>query len=309
MLVMPFKLNKKIDKMNQYRLMFLTIMLLLSFGAVTAQNETRKEQEFSVYGKGFFSFLRYNLPEGANLNKGNGAGLGVQYSLSLKRRWSVSAGVEYQQYRSEVLLHGFSDSYQTTDAEGTDFDFYSYANTYKEKQWVDMVNIPILFRYETPTPWTNAFIYGAVGFQLGIPVSSKYKAIAEDLKTSGYFQQWDAMLDNPGFMGFGNWGTVGNDKQELDVRNSYSLLFEVGFKQQLNEKRNLYLGFYADLGLNSLAKESSSSSALTAYDADNPTDFKFNPLFYSAPHAQGEAYVTKPKIQGFGIKIQYAFKL
>ena len=306
---MPFKLNNKIDKMNQYRLMFLTIMLLLSFGMVTAQNKTRKGQEFSVYGKGIFNSLRYDLSEGADLNNGYGAGFGLQYSLYLTNRWSVSAGLEYQQYRSEALLHGFSDYYSTTDAEGTDFDFYASANTYKEKQWVDMVNVPFLFRYETPTPWTNAFIYGAVGFQLGIPVTSKYKTTAENLETSGYFQQWDAMLDNPGFMGFGNWGTEGSDKQELDIRNSYSLLLEVGFKQQLNAKRNLYVGFYADLGLNQLTKEGASSSALIEYDVDNPTEFKFNPLFYSAPHAQGEVYSTKPKTRGFGIKIQYAFKL
>jgi len=309
MLDMPFKLNNKINKMNQYRLMFLTIMLLLFFGTVTAQDETSIEQEFSVYGKGIFNSLKYDLPEGADLNKGNGAGLGVQYSLYLNTRWSVSAGFEYQQYRSEALFTNFGDYYSTTDPEGTDFDFYASVNTYKEKQWFGMVNIPILFQYETPTPWTNAFIYGAIGFQLGIPVSSNYKATAEDLNTSGYFQQWDAMLDNPGFMGFGNWGTVGGDKKQLDIRNSCALLLEVGFKQQINKQRNLYVGFYADLGLNSLAKKSSSSFALIEYDADNPTDFKFNPLFYSAPQAKGEVYVTNPKIQGFGIKIQYAFKL
>ena len=290
--------------------MFLTtIMLLLPFGAVTAQNETGKEQEFSVYGKGIFNSLRYDLPEGANRNNGYGAGFGLQYSLYLSNRWSVSTGLEYQQYRSEALFTDFSDHYSTTDSERTDFDFYSSTDTYKEKQWVDMVNIPVLFRYETPTPWTNTFIYGAVGFQLGIPLNSKYKATAEDLKTSGYFQQWDVTLNNPAFAGFGSWGTVESDKLELDARNSYSLLLEVGFKQQLNEKRNLYVGFYADLGLNSLAKESSSSSALIEYDTDNPTEFKFNPLFYSAPQAQGEAYVTNPKTMGFGIKIQYAFTL
>ena len=305
---MPIKLNKKIDKMNQYRLMFITMILLLSFGTVTAQDETRRDQEFSVYGKGIFNSLMYDLPEGADHNNGYGAGLGLQYSLYLSTRWSVSAGLEYQQHHSEALFANFSDHYSTTDAEGTDFDFYSSADSYKEQQWVDMVNIPILFQYETPTPWTSAFIYGAAGFRLGIPIASKYKTTAEDLNTSGYFEQWDAMLDNPGFMGFGNWGTVQNSRQKLEIRNCYSLLLEVGFKQQLNAKRNLYLGFYADLGLNQIIKESASSSALIESDVDNPTEFKFNPLFYSSPQAQGEAYATKPKIRGFGIKIQYAIK-
>ena len=190
--------------MNRYKLMFLTIVLLLPFGAVTAQEETKKANEFSVYAKGIFNSLKYDLSEGGKRNNGYGAGLGLQYSLYLNRKWSVSAGLEYQQYRSDALLTDFNDHYSATDREGTEFDFYSSAATYKERQLIDMLNIPLLFRYETPTPRTNTSIYGAVGFQLGIPVSSKYKATAEDLKTSGYFRQWDAMLENPAFMGFGS---------------------------------------------------------------------------------------------------------
>lgn len=295
--------------MNQYNLRFLTIILLLSFGAVTAQNKTGKEQEFSVYGKGIFNSMKYDLPKSADINKGYGVGFGFQYALYINGKWSVSAGIEYQQYRSEAILSGVNDSYMTTDAEGTDFDFQSSSDTYNEKQWIDMVNIPVMFRYETPTPWTNAFIYGAAGIGLGIPVSSKFKATAEDLKTSGYFQQWDATLNDPAFMGFGNWGTIQNSKQDLDIRSNYSFLLEVGLKQQLNKQQCLYAGFYADLGLNNLTKKNAPSSALIEYDADNPTEFQFNPLFYSAPQTQGEAYVTNPKIRGLGIKIQYAFKL
>lgn len=295
--------------MNQYRLIYLALILLLSFGTVTAQNETGKDQEFSIYGKGIFNSLKYGLPDGADLNNGNGAGLGLQYSLYLTSRWSASAGLEYQQYRSEARLSDFNDHYQTTDAEGADFNFYFSADTYREKQWVDMVNIPLMLLYEAPALGTNSLIFGGIGFQLGIPVTSKYKATAENLKTSGYFPQWDAMIDNPAFMGFGSWGTMNSSKQKLNIRNNYSLLLELGFKQQLNEKRNLYLSFYADLGLNQLTKANHSSSALVEYKVDNPTEFQFNPLFYSSPQAQGETYATKPKIQGFGIKIRYAFKL
>lgn len=304
---MPFKLTKKSYKMNRYKLMFLTIMLLLSFGAVTAQDETRKKQELSVYGKGVFNALKYDLPVGADLNKGYGVGFGVQYALYLNSNWSVSAGLEYQQYRSEALFSDFSDYHRTKDEEGTDFDFHSSANTYKEQQWVDMLNIPVLFRYET-APWTNTFIVGAAGFQLGIPITSKYKATAEDLTTSGYFQQWNVTLNDPAFMGFGSWGNVQSSKQKLDIRNSYSLLLEMGLKQQLNEKHSLYFGFYADLGLNSLTNSDLTSEALIEYNADSPTEFGFNPLFYSAPQAQSEVYVIKPKTRGFGVKIQYAFK-
>ena len=282
---------------------------MLSYGTASAQAEPAKMHELSFYGKVAFNGLDYQLTGDATRNGRLGAGLGVQYARYLNENWSISAGLEYQQYRSEAILSNFSDYYGTTDTEGADFNFRSSADTYKEWEGVSMINIPLSLQYETPSPWTTARIYASVGFQLGIPVISKYKATADGLKTSGYYPQWDALLENPGFMGFGSWGTVQSSKQKMDIRNSNSLLLEIGFKQQLNEKQDLYFGFYADFGLNQLNKKNQSPSPLIEYDVDNPTDFKFNPLFYSAPQAQGKTYLTKPKTQGFGIKIRYAFKL
>nr|WP_321357887.1 outer membrane beta-barrel protein [uncultured Draconibacterium sp.] len=294
--------------MKRYKFIFLSIILLLFFGAVTAQEKTKNKQELSVYGKGILNSLKYDFAEGADITRGAGGGLGIQYCLYMSKKWSISLGLGYEQYHSKVFLSGFTDHYQTSDMEGADFDFYSTVDSYEEKQSVAMLNLPILFRYETSMPWDNTSIYGAVGFQLGIPFSSKYNSIAKDLTTSGYFQEWDVMLDNPAFMGFGSWGTIEDNNQKLDFRSSYSLLFELGFKHELDGNSNIYIGYYADLGLNQLAKESTTLTSLIEYDADNPTEFKFNPLFYSAPQAQGEAYVAKPKIMGFGMKIQYAFQ-
>ena len=294
--------------MNYHKLVCLSIILLLSFRAVTAQDETNKKQEFSVYGKGILNSLSYNVLNNAKQNNSFGAGIGLEYALYFSTKWSISVGVEYQQYRSNAVFSDFNDNYQTTDAENTNFEFHSSADIYKEQQSINMINIPFLFRYETSTPWTNSFIYAAAGFQFGIPVNSRYKAFVHNLETSGYFQQWDVMLNEPEFMGFGNWGTVEHSKQELDIRNSYSSLLELGFKQELNKTQNLYFGLFANVGLNNLIKENSSPSALIKYNADNPTEFQFNPLFYSAPHSQGETYASKLKLRGIGIKIRYAFK-
>ena len=308
MSVREFELNKKTVKMKPYKFIFLSIIVLLSFGTVTAQEETRNNQELSFYGKGLLNSLKYDIGEGADITRGAGGGFGIQYCLYMSKKWSVSLGLGYEQYHSKVLLSGFTDHYQTSDMEGADFDFYSTVDSYEEKQSVAMLNLPVLFRYETSTPWLNTFIYGSAGFQLGIPFSSKYSATAQNLTTSGYFEQWDVMLANPAFMGFGSWGTIESKKKKLDFRSSYSFLFELGFKHELDGNSNIYIGYYADLGLNQLTKESTTLTSLIEYDADKPTEFELNPLFYSAPQAQGEAYVTKPKIRGFGMKIQYAFQ-
>ena len=299
----------KKSKINIYALLFLAGVLMLSYGTASAQAEPAKKNELSFYGKVGFYGLDYQYADDAIRNGRLGAGVGLQYSRSLNENWSISTGLEYQQSHSEAILSNFSDHYETTDTEGADFNFYSSADTYSEWERVSMINIPLLFQYEPPSPWATTKIYTSIGFQFGIPVISKYQATAEGLKTSGYFPQWDALLESPGFMGFGSWESVQSHKQKMDIRSSTSLLLEVGFKRQLNEKQYLYFGYYADFGLNQLTKKNRSSSAVIEYDVDNPMDFKFNPLFYSAPQAQGETYLTKPKIQGFGIKIRYAFKL
>ncbi len=295
--------------MNQYKWTILTIMLFIFFKSVSAQSEEKSKHELSVFGKGSFSSLTYNHIDNMKLNNKYAIGGGLQYSLYIGRKWSISVGAEYQQYRAEALFSDLSDSYRTTDIEGTEFDFQFYTPSYKEQQLIDMVDIPVMFRYETATPFTNSFIYYAIGIQWGIPLSSEYKATAYGLETSGHFQQWDATLDMPAFMGFGEWNTVRGKKQTLDINNAYSLLLEIGFKQRLNEKQNVYVAFYSDFGLNNLVKEKSSYSALVEYNSENPMVFEMNPLFYSAPQQQGQPYATKVKIKALGIKIQYSLNL
>lgn len=288
--------------MNRYKSILFAGMLLPSRRTATAQGvaEEKKQHELSVYGKGALHSLNYRLTGDAKQNSRYGAGLVVRYARYLTSNWSVSAGLEYQLYRSEAVLYGFNGSYAAVDAEGDAFEFRSSAGTYREWQWVNMVNIPLQVQYE-------ALFYGSAGFQMGIPFLSKYKATASGLNTSAYYQQWDATLEAPRFMGFGSWGTVQSGKQELGLRNSYSVLLEVGLKQRVTEKRALYIGLYAELGLNNLAKKDIPASGLIGYDTDNPEGFRFSPVFYAAPTSGGEAYASGVKARALGLKLRYAF--
>ena len=282
-------------------------VLFLVTGAATAKTDSIQVKEISVYAKGAFNYLDYKLSQKGERNSRYGAGIGIQYARYLDQNWSVSAGLEYQYYRSETLLPDFSDAYATSDAEGDNFEFRSSAGSYREWQWISMLNIPLKIQYETKGVQNR--LYASAGIQLGIPVKSKYKATAYGLKTTGYYPQWDALLRDPRFMGFGTWGTVQSRKQKLDSRSSCSLLLELGYKQLLKAKRNLYVGVYADLGLNTLNKKSGNPSALIAYNAAKPTEFQMNSVLNSAPQANGTLYADKLKTTGFGVKLRYAFSL
>lgn len=291
-------------KFNQYKQVLIAVFLLLSAGTATAQYYQLPKGEVSVYLKGLNSQLSIDMRETADSDTRFGAGAGVQYSYYISRNWSLSGALEYQSYRSETILDNFADSYSVSDAEGDNMIFRSSADVYHERQSVGMLNIPLRIQWETTGYSTRLF--AASGIQLGLPLAANYKATAFGLETSGYFPQWDALLTSPRFMGFGSWSTKHSGKEKLKLKNSYSVLFELGIKQQLKAFRHLYVSAYVELGLNDLAK-ASDPQALMGYNVDSPIDFQHGSVIYSSPQAAGNNYAGKVSSQSFGFKMRYAF--
>lgn len=311
-------LRIKSNKMKNIKLnIVFAAMLLLSAWAATAQADAEQEinnqpkksyqalNEFSVYAKGPFSTLNFDLGVNGTNNTRYGVGLGIQYSRYISQSWSLSAGLEYQSYRSEALLPYFSDQYNLVDNEGDPMVFQAKASSIREWQNFNMLNIPLKVQVETKIKET--WFYLAAGFQVGIPIETKYKSTVYNLETSGYFPQWDALLEDPAFMGFGSWGTVNTGKQKLDIENSYSLLLDFGFKGHLKAKRDFYIGAYAELGLNNLGKENDIPVSLVDYTVGDPASFQINSVVNSSPGRTGESFSEKFRTQSLGVKFRYAF--
>ncbi|PTN09036.1 outer membrane beta-barrel protein [Mangrovibacterium marinum] len=292
-------------KINRYKQLVIAALLLLSARAATAQEYRLPEGELSVYLKGPYANLNVDMNGAGDNNSRFGAGLGVQYSRYLNPTWSVSAALEYQSYRAKTVLEGIADAYSLTDLEGDNMVFRTSASTYREWQSAGMLNVPLRIQWENNAP--GAHLFAAAGLQLGFPVRARYKATAYGLETSGYFPQWDAELTSPRFMGFGSWGTQQSNKQKLKLKTSYSMLLELGFKQQLRSMRNLYVSAYLELGLNDIAKTNNNQQPLINYDPAKPTQFGYASLLNSSQQTTGTRYTGKVKTQGFGVKMRYAF--
>lgn len=299
----------KNNKFNFTRSIILTGILLLSLWSATARAQSEIGHELSVYGKGMFNRLKYDIDYDATNENKNSAAFGLQYTLSITSKWSIASGMDFMQFNSTANLLNFNDFYNTTDIEGENFNFRIVSEKFSEQQKVKMINIPLLLKYQAPSPFANTVFFAAAGLQLGIPVYSKFKTTVHDLETTGYYTQWDALLESPRFMGFGNWGTLQGISQNLDISNNFSLLLETGLKMPVNEKQSLSCGLYADLGLNQLNKMNDSTSALIEYNATDPTNFTYNSIFTSSPHSKGKPFGDQLKTRSFGLKIQYAFKL
>lgn len=300
-------------KFNTYKQYILAAVLLLSAGAAAAQQDQEQDQElpqlsknqWAVYLKGPFSKLKIDMGPNGDSKNGFGVGVGLQYNRYLTQQWSLSGGLEFQPYHSDIHLNNFSDAYGLTDAEGDDMEFRAAADRYHEEQTAGMLNIPIRVQWETaPAPRQ---LFAATGVQLGIPLYANYSGTYNELETSGYFPQWDAELTSPEFMGFGQWGTQRTGQEKLKLKTSYSLLFELGVKQQLQENRAIYLSAYYELGLNDLTKSANGQQALINYNIDDPTAFEYASVIDSAPGATGSNYARKLKTRSFGLKLICAF--
>ncbi|KJF43259.1 hypothetical protein [Draconibacterium sediminis] len=292
-----------IIKLKRYKQILIATLLLFSMVKSGAQDSQIPQGELSFYLKEVNSMLHVEL-----FDNGSGEtcfGAGVQYNYYVTRGLSFSGGLEYQPYRSKIILDDFTDSYSLIDSEGDDMIFRSSANLYRERHTVRMLNIPLLVQWETKGLSTSFFT--ATGIQLGIPLAANYKATVDGLETAGYFPQWDALLTSPRFMGFGEWDTQQSGKEKLKLKSSYSFLFELGIKQRLkNEFRHLYVSVYLELGLNDLKNEKNQQT-LISYNVENPTDFHFSSVIYSYSQASGYNYVNKIKSQSVGFRIRYSF--
>jgi len=280
---------------------------LLAGLSLNAQEVQVPETELSVYMKGPFSRINFGMDQGGEDKNRFGLGVGVQFAKYLSYDWSVSAAVEYQAYRTEAVFTNLSDSYATIDMEGENFEFRYSANMLIERQRASYVNIPIRVQYEKGN--LNNKFYASTGLAIGLPIGSSYKSRVYGLSTSGYYPQWDALLETPKFAGFGSWGNQVSGKQELKLKTSYSFLLEAGLKHYMRARQNLYVGVFADLPLNKIYKRDKKEPSLVAYNEDAPTQFIYNSVLDAVPGGQGKGYAEDVKTIALGIKLRYSFDL
>ncbi|WP_072318795.1 outer membrane beta-barrel protein [Sinomicrobium oceani] len=277
------------------------ILLTLVMVLVSARGMAQNHNEVSVYISGPFQSLRTDAGSGGAYHARNGGSLGIGYGYAFSENWSVLLHAEVQFYSSAISYGQFSDAYETTDIEGDTFEFRYTFSGYKEKQKAYFVEIPLMLQYTSPG--VNTRFYAAAGVGIGFSVDATYSADYSKLSTSGYYSQWDAELQAPKFMGFGNFGKGSVASRDLELKNTYMLKLETGIKQVLNDKNALYLGVYLNYGLNDLSEDKSATASVLTYQTDNPSEFDINTLLYSGNTRSD----SKLRAVGFGLKLRYGF--
>ena len=295
--------------MNTYK----TKIVLLAFALVTSllwsqnsgsqsgfKNFMSNKSELSVYGGIGLAGASYNLKAGTQENQAAFLA-GLRYRHYLNEQWSVSLGAELAQYKGTSKIDNIVGTQQTTDAEGDAFEFRYTATTYREDQKLLFVNIPITAQFETQG---RTRFYIETGGKIGFSAKANYTSSIGQLQTSGYYEQWNAELHGPLFMGFGTQTGLRSKETDIDVKTALFATIETGVKYQVNNVSSLYLGVYLEYGLTDIFGEPTHNS-LIEYQRETPSNFGYNSVWNSENNVLSS--VDNYKLFTVGIKLGYAF--
>ena len=253
-----------------------------------------KPHELSLHAGGGLTHLNY----GAISTPGAGTAIGLGYRYYWSPQWSLGTGAELQLYQSQARLATASGSSDARDAEGSDFQFRYEAKNYREKQQAYYLSLPLNLQFETPTRGTSWYMN--IGGKAAFNFRGQYRASVPELSTTGYYPEWNAILADPAFMGFGEWSNARSEKKDWKSGTAFLVTAETGLKWPdlfIN-----YLGIYADYGLNNIL-ETAPRKALIGYITDQPDQFSYTSVV-AATDGQGTPLVRKMNLFSAGIRIR-----
>lgn len=267
------------------------LLILMTLHTVQAQED---ELGLSLFGG--VAGIKY---DNSDLFGGNQLGFSIDYALRLDDNWSIVMGVMGGTYTTKIMKEEYSTSYLTQDMEGESFEFRYRADCFQEKLNGSYIAVPVSFRFETVGRGNIQFYaQGGGKYSLNTKVTSKFEW--DNLTTSGYFSKWDAELFKPEFLGFGVFPLISREKK-IELKDSFSVLGEVGIKQSIGRFNALYIGFFANYDL---TLGNSKDRQLITYQAQGDTPLTYNSTIE-------EIGSTKQRLNAFhlGLKLRYAFGL
>jgi len=229
-----------------------------------------------------------------------GFSVGLGYSHYLNNDWSIGTGISYLKTELVFAAPGIRGTSAEVDTEGDSFEFRYNTGYFEESVQWQSFRVPLTVQFETSgvVRW-----YLRTGVLYGLQVgNSKYRQEWNNLKTSGYYPEWDAELNGPEFAGFGN---IGDRRTEgtVKLRNTFSWVLETGVKQTLNTSNDLYLGVFFEMGLNDMRPSTAAEAQPVEYIADMDQPLTLNSVLNQS---QYKDKTISPFM--FGFKIKYAFE-
>lgn len=290
---------KSLLKRRFLELQVCSIVLLLGMYTSNAQ------EAWKVAAGGQFYFSQLSTSGATSIESGyepSGA-ITLGISRAFNDNWSLHSGVNFSYLQARSSIGQYSDTQNTMDTEGERFEFnYALAN-YSEKFQSSVVSVPLGVQYESNGSQTRFYV--KLGGSANFFTSSKSTGQANNLTTSGYYERFNATLTAPRFAGFGTFNDIEFTKNDVEIENSYHAFLELGVKEQLTTGNWIYVGIYAERGLNNLAINNGTS--LVQYNQNMPLNFINNSLLNASNQATGKSFVEEVNLNTIGVRIYYEF--
>ncbi len=258
-----------------------------------------KKHEVAVSAKAGLLQNYGSLPDQISSDLKFNTAIGLQYDYFLNRQWSIGIGAQYAMYTTDFTASNLSGQSNEIDSENEKFIFSYDGREFKEQWKVNQVNIPLTVQYVGEA---ETALYVRTGIQYSLLMSSKPTVTWNNLQTSGYFPQYNLLFDEDLlYAGFGFQEKV-EFKPDLELKDRWAWIAEVGVKHNVRENQNLYVGVYFDLGLNNQkpsVKETKES--ILEYNAEIDNSLKYNSI--------QESSKAVFKNYSFGIQLRYGIGL
>lgn len=281
--------------------LIITVIAALSAMAMNAQSR----HEFSVSAGGGLSSMQYELAEG-DYKLGFGGNIGLGYTFFFSEHFGLGTGAEFSLFNSTgAYNNNFLNSLPSTDGVEA-YEQRYYLNGFEEKQQSLLVNIPLMFQYQTGGKHR---FYLSAGAKLGIPVRVSYKSTASEISSTGYYAAQNVEYSTQEFLGFGQ--LQGNKSEgDSDLKLAVMASLEAGMKWRVGEKSYLYTGIYADYGLNNIADPGTETFILReGTDMEYITNGLFASQYTRNAEAGVESYTMVEKIRPLAVGIKLRFSI
>lgn len=302
-----YRQNKYKPNRNGMKKHFSIIIMSLLFSSALSYADEQEKHEVSISGSGGFVSFRQKLTEGLHSLKPGGA-CGIKYNYFFNDAIGIGTGFEISFHKSTSTFENLSESYMAND--GTDdFEFRATIPNYDETQSAVFINIPIMLQLQYPLFDDDHLAYFAIGGKIGIPTQESYKITSTSFTTSGYYPEYNLLLEEPKSQGFGTF-TIPQQKGDFKFKTALMVSAEVGMKWELGKYFSLYTGLYADYGLNNV-NNTRSKRPILVYNEAYPTNYYFNSVVNARYAKDGNRVAFSDKISpiSFGLSIRFAFRI
>jgi outer membrane protein OmpA-like peptidoglycan-associated protein len=238
---MQLKLQKRQYMKNR------NIALILSLITTVALQAQNSDQYLHLNMGGGLHGLSYDSPNGTQKPTA-GFTLNTAYSYFFSPNWGLQTGIGIQTFGATSLMN-FSTEMPDIDSDGDPYLFSTYYKSWQERQHALWLDIPLAVQFRYPANQKISLL-ASVGAKFSMPVSATFKTKDGEIQTTGKYPQWDLELTDIPSEGFTSTNQTFLGKMSL--KSAFLGTVDAGMLYRLTEKMDLYIGGYANYGLNNI---------------------------------------------------------